>query len=68
MLHLSRAYFRESPCIDRPFSKLEQGRADANRHFVLCKEDAKEVLVSQNMGGGKQLERSFHFDKVLVIV
>ena len=31
---------------------------------MLCKEDAKEVLVSQNVGGGKQLERSFHFDKV----
>lgn len=48
----------------RPFSNLEKSRADANRQFVLCKEDAKEVLVSQNMGGAKQLERSFHFDKV----
>ena len=34
---------------------------------MLCKEDNKEVLVSQNVGGGKLLERSFHFDKVLVL-
>ena len=47
----------------RPFSRSEQLRADAQRHFVLCKEESREVLVSQNVGGGKLLERSFHFDK-----
>ena len=52
----------------RPFSKSEQSRVDANRHFVQCKEDSKEVMVSQNLGGNKQLERSFHFDKVASIL
>jgi hypothetical protein len=34
----------------------------------VCKEDAKEVLVSQNVGGGKQLDRAFHFDKVHLLL
>jgi len=34
----------------------------------MCKEDTKEVLVSQNVGGGKQLDRAFHFDKVQIYI
>ena len=31
--------------------------------MITCNERAREVVVSQNVGG-KQLGRSFHFDKV----
>lgn len=30
-----------------------------------CKEDSKEVNIFMSAGGGKQLERAFHFDKVV---
>ena len=48
----------------RPFSRSEQ--VQSSRNFVFCKEDSKEVLISQNVGGNKLLGRSFHFDKVCI--
>ena len=33
------------------------------QQVITCNERAREVVVSQNLGG-KQLGRSFHFDKV----
>ena len=33
------------------------------QQVITCSERAREVIVSQNLGG-KQLGRSFHFDKV----
>lgn len=45
----------------RPLSKEEV--ANGTHQVITCNERAREVTVSQNVGG-KQLGRSFHFDKV----
>ena len=46
----------------RPLSKEEV--ANGTQQVISCNERAREVTVSQNVGG-KHLGRSFHFDKVL---
>ncbi|EIE18562.1 kinesin-domain-containing protein [Coccomyxa subellipsoidea C-169] len=45
----------------RPLSKEEV--ANGTHQVITCNERAREVTVSHNVGG-KQLGRSFHFDKV----
>ncbi|BDA48169.1 Kinesin-like protein KIN-5C [Coccomyxa sp. Obi] len=45
----------------RPLSKEEV--SNGTHQVITCNERAREVTVSQNVGG-KQLGRSFHFDKV----
>jgi len=50
------------PCLHcRPLSKEEV--ASGVQQVITCNERAREVVVSQSMGG-KTLGRSFHFDKV----
>ncbi len=50
-----------SPFTCRPLSKEEV--ANGVQQVINCNERAREVVVTQNVGG-KQLGRSFHFDKV----
>ena len=45
----------------RPLSKDEV--ANGTQQVITCNERAREVTLSQNVGG-KHLGRAFHFDKV----